>query len=1023
MEPMTQAEVQVVPKRGRGRPRKVPIPADLLIQGSGSPTGGADQQEEDTVSNIHIQGKSCESCNLTGVQILKLGRLNVCKVCYRLMRAIAGSGRLKQQPVRPNTGFVPDQNHVKDALSVPLSALPTDQIFDLTHKLGQGFTRQTGESRDAQHTNAIRTCAEAIETLPSASVTHINSASVTQQTTELGGGDKWVLANDRTEVALKEPKKVPSAFHSIFPSAKVGKKRGRKPKALDSHIPPRAIAPRDNMFGIGSNSRPMDESNAQDFHTTGAFLTRTASKLLGGQASIGQDANIHGYTFGRPVKVRHVDGTWYFGTMAALEQGRIRVRFDEWGPEWDEWITSDSRRLSVLTETEIEERKVYLDHVSINTALNIDARTHPVTPNRSSSNENGTVVAISEQPRLKKNQKGSSKRKLSSLVTEELVQGLSVTQRNNTSEKDVKRSKHVLANGSSEIEQWPPIDIKSPLSLSLPQDNIGDTDVSTTAAGAVSLEFTGKDYVMEINQISPWRTDSDGVQATTLSSPLRSRSMSDTSVESTFDGTEIIEPPLVPSPEPQHTGDGDSTSTERPQVQSTPGNPINLGLQAEDTEQFQYDDEESEIRRIIHRVLNTGLVLNSIVIYPPEEAPLLTKQTGLGPANVSNGGGEGEDTYKRTKTKEKFVAILEARQEALANRTGNFTGRSRDITETQRRVLKAEKDPEHLRKMRELATRNMCHSPMVQFDRQVIYNESDRRDILNNTFERSKVRLTKVLSDRKQGIRRPGSLSSRILGISGAGTADLLFNEAGYIETPKVVIQKEESLDIKKAKQKQRRMAKLLKERRLLKSMLNPHQNQDDQDTSGGTFQSLRSLTRSSKGKRVLVDNHITFLKRKMVPGTRIRARDKQLEWLSALIKDVRNSRVLVHYEGYHAVYDEWIDINSERLQYDPRLAQPIATPQFTPDETPIASSDGNIRSGTTANTSPGALEETNDCSVSPTAKPDDEELLMSESAASTAEMTKLAESVSAEEAAMEVNCVQCRVKISQFRYDQIYYV
>ncbi|KAK3814892.1 MAG: hypothetical protein J3Q66DRAFT_284535 [Benniella sp.] len=100
------------------------------------------------------------------------------------------------------------------------------------------------------------------------------------------------------------------------------------------------------------------------FQTTGAFLTRTASKLLGSQSALGGDCNIHGYVYGKPVKVRNIDGTWYFGTMVDLANGKIKIHFDGWGPEWDEWLASDSRRLQLLSEEGIKQREAFLEAIS-----------------------------------------------------------------------------------------------------------------------------------------------------------------------------------------------------------------------------------------------------------------------------------------------------------------------------------------------------------------------------------------------------------------------------------------------------------------------------------------------------------------------------------------------------------------------------------------------------------------------------------------------------------------------------------
>ena len=38
--------------------------------------------------------------------------------------------------------------------------------------------------------------------------------------------------------------------------------------------------------------------------------------------------------------------------------------------------------------------------------------------------------------------------------------------------------------------------------------------------------------------------------------------------------------------------------------------------------------------------------------------------------------------------------------------------------------------------------------------------------------------------------------------------------------------------------------------------------------------------------------------------------------WLAATVVAVRGYRVLIHYEGYPQYFDEWMDMNSERLRF-----------------------------------------------------------------------------------------------------------
>jgi len=643
----------------------------------------------------------------------------------------------------------------------------------------------------------------------------------------------------------------------------------------------------------------------------------------------------------------------------AQKNEKINVRFDRQDAEQDEWIALDSPKLRLLTELEIEERKAAMEDLGIDSSLARDKVLSMVSAN--SDVGSATTLLRNE---TSKDHTATSKRKPSSQNSDVLVRELFVA--HNTGKISLEASGKRRKINSKD-------------------DDLTARERQSSEASTEST-LSSNDLSESSSSLSPMPQDED------RDSPLDL----DTEEESVSIGSDEKPPPV-----------------EKPVVETTLGYPIHLGLPPVDIVQFKYEDEESEIRRILLRVLDSGLIVNKIVEEPPEEILRTNKKPGTENGDEKDGAEHEDDSYKRLKTKEKFVAILEARQEALITRRGT------DVPLVEPKPV-SEKEMERIREIRLFAVRNLCHSPMMQFVRQVIYNEEDRRDALNNSSERSKSRAAKVLSVRKPGIGRPGSLSSRILGISGEGASDLLFNEAGYIESTKPVVKSQESQDIEKAKQKQRKLAKLMKERRLVKSMLELHQSQKEQETMDRTFQSLRSLTRPNTKKRITVDDHITFLRQTLVPGTRIRARDKQLEWLTALIEDVRNSRVLVHYEGYHAVYNEWIDINSERLQYDPTLEQPNPTAQI---DSATAEKESESIAGTqddpdlAIQESVPLVEHTGDKDehTSTLLPPDDSEVVENPSA-SAAELMDLVDVVPEEEAAIEVNCIQCRVKISQFR-------
>ncbi|CAG8460640.1 4209_t:CDS:10, partial [Ambispora leptoticha] len=56
-------------------------------------------------------------------------------------------------------------------------------------------------------------------------------------------------------------------------------------------------------------------------------------------------------------------------------------------------------------------------------------------------------------------------------------------------------------------------------------------------------------------------------------------------------------------------------------------------------------------------------------------------------------------------------------------------------------------------------------------------------------------------------------------------------------------------------------------------------------------------------------------LKTRYRPGARIEARDAFKEWHPGRVVEAKGYRVLIHYDNYLPIYDEWVDINSQRLR------------------------------------------------------------------------------------------------------------
>ncbi|KFH63937.1 hypothetical protein MVEG_09762 [Podila verticillata NRRL 6337] len=996
-------------------------------------------------------------------------------------------------------------------------------------------------------------------------------------------------------------------FESIDPSvtlltpsstASAGRKRKQSQPPQHKHNP----VAQDHHDSVDNNIM------LDNFHTTGAFLTRTASKLLGGQSVTGLDSNIHGYSLGRPCKVFGTDKVWYFGTMVGLKNGKIRIRFDDWGSDWDEWLASDSRRLvKSLTPEETEQRNARLatlnegststTTISATTvvktsALGVQASAPTIGPNAKGKSVKEAKMPM--EPKYKKikiapathtsdtvvrtlgiskmdQQNTASTSALTSTLDPTLIQKQKTT-KTTKPPKTPKTPKTPKAPKKKEQELLPS-EIPSPTGNETAITSIAVSEATSTVK---KKPKTPKNTSKKAGTVAPSSTDlvaaPDAMSATSVATDThlnmqletthavakvkkelkRPKKASKTAAQDTLDGDQVsslvdatftpgapgdtVKPKKRPkakaaevpislaalfaspvpteqtlalaseatieittqpdtlsstestlstppprsmsatptlSEENQTTDESkDSESSPDPPVTRTLGNPIDLGLLPLEITEFEYEDESKELMGMIHRVLDTGKIQNRVVEYVPEDdyydtAGGYRKKKKRPNGDGENGDEEDDEGSKRTqtKTKDKFVAILESRhqQQILKQHISGMPLPSsfpfvpppppkKKLTKEQREAL-AQKC-EH-------AMRNMCHEPMIQLVRQVIYTNSDRVEAINNynnNYSKSqpkivdrKERFAQALAGRKlTKLNRGLPLARKIIGpTSFAAAQGLTFNEAGYIETPVTKIIAAAKTIATSTPVKKKRGRKPLSLKAAVASTagggtgLDESQagfGKDGKDGKINPFQSLRSLTQTKKRKIGVAEDHIANLKRLYTPGTRIQARDKQMEWLLARVRDLRNSRVLVQYEGFPAFYNEWIDINSERLKYDTTLEQtpwdPNATSTRNPLTTTTITASHPVSSNDSGTTAPPPTDPEAD-SV-PQDTPEDKALTgkkaIREKKGGVTESTptdqeKAEESISAEEGPVDdgldaveeenaavVNCIQCQVKISQFR-------
>ncbi|KAF9097329.1 hypothetical protein BGX23_009177 [Mortierella sp. AD031] len=1301
----------VAPKRGRGRPRKsdtvTVAHTSAGVQGlANGPTGvmGAagtastsiesgltGQQSTVPLDTAYSTDSQCESCMADGVRLFKFGKLRICKECERLMRFVTGSSRRQtvNRPITPSTSRLTTSTATaKDESVLSIASAPESHM-------GATADSDLPKHEHAQfdpvsHFSSIShsTFDPSITTIAPSSLVLFSppsTAPVAPILTKKGEiakkrGRKPKLkddpANSLSATAHGDSLAQASTAGQVVPLM-AAKKRGRKPKALypmpsNSHtdqpssvvvIKTKSATYVESLVSVTINTNLPSPTAAQgssssshddtfNFQTTGAFLTRTASKLLGGQEVTGVDSNIHGYAHGRLVKVQHIDKSWHFGAMVGLDRGKIKIHYDGWGPEWDEWIASDSRRLKVLDADEIAFRSSLLQAppqlsqsvkeavggepgpphppvkvlVAIQPKATLQDISRPQTellPTKPSKFKKPTSVkrklapsmedvvpalmvvdpdlprahikaikkiktldlinqtisgpASSIPPKLKKikadngvpvttpSAEGLTSATSAPVTFKErdpvlilpkptgiktvdlsLPKALSTFETTTTN----KQAQGTLLSSNPTIAKavsitGPPKPVKliaiapkgstvgnifasqdatgttpdKPPKLTLAdarkmlvgidigtkvkaQDKSGQWQTSTvvqikarrvlvhydgypdqsdewliadsarlilpkrptpepsshegvapvtsrstssleTSALTVATDLKRRDSAwsppIDVEALSscghPDSSRSSSSSSSSLSTPKSSLSSSASTIEvlssSSDDLSELSSTVSLSDDPPERVAakDDEPPPPPAPRPPHTLGNPILLDLPPYEIVAFEFEDQEKELLRIIHQVLDTGLIKNAVIEYPPEEyiPPVrISKKkkkaveeaavegvAGEGAADGEGGTNEaegedddeievGKETSKRTntKTKERFMALMEARQERMNHRPSIFSPRK-----TPNPIKK--KNPEVLRRIREEATRNMCNIPLLQYVRQVIYKESDRIEALNNTFERQKQKFARSMSTRVSTSSRImkkrtlGPLSRRIFGLSNPDLTGITFNEAGYIEStnvPKpVVVPSPEAL--KKLQKMKKKKERLMKKKAMENPNLDLIQHEEPVDE---TFQNLRSLTRDKKRKRPLKEDHITFLRRTMVPGTRIRSRDRQLEWLTAVIRDVKNSRVLVHYEGFPEFFNEWIDINSERLKYDPTLEQrPV----------PL---EGVIAAPSTASTAVAAPSTQAVTLASAVSTVNNETVVESELVESNFEA--ISDNVHHEEGGVEVHCVQCQVKISQFR-------
>ncbi|CAG8449218.1 2671_t:CDS:10 [Racocetra fulgida] len=126
---------------------------------------------------------------------------------------------------------------------------------------------------------------------------------------------------------------------------------------------------------------------SKDLETVGALeLCSTCVPLFAPQMARAK-AFPHDFKLNQKVEVLNIDKVWYPAKIVIVEKTQVKVNFDGWGREFDEWISVDSRRLKVQVTGDNSDdclsRPIQKDNYDIQTA-SMDLQKNPKSENSES---------------------------------------------------------------------------------------------------------------------------------------------------------------------------------------------------------------------------------------------------------------------------------------------------------------------------------------------------------------------------------------------------------------------------------------------------------------------------------------------------------------------------------------------------------------------------------------------------------------------------------------------------------------
>ncbi|CAG8450393.1 7504_t:CDS:10 [Gigaspora rosea] len=122
-----------------------------------------------------------------------------------------------------------------------------------------------------------------------------------------------------------------------------------QPRSRQSYIRKQEKISRPNTKDAKANKCESCGDKSKDLETIGALeLCSTCVPLFTSQVARAKTFP-HNFKLNQKVEVLNIDKVWYPATIVIVEKAQVKVHFDGWEKEFDEWISVDSRRLRAHT--------------------------------------------------------------------------------------------------------------------------------------------------------------------------------------------------------------------------------------------------------------------------------------------------------------------------------------------------------------------------------------------------------------------------------------------------------------------------------------------------------------------------------------------------------------------------------------------------------------------------------------------------------------------------------------------------